>query len=261
VTSGRVRVNGRVVRELGTRADPRRDKIEVDGKALTAEDLAYVVLHKPRAVVSTLDDPEGRPTVAELVRDVPLRLYPVGRLDFHTSGVLLMTNDGELTQALLHPKGEVEKTYVVKLSGEIDEVEIDKWRHGMELDDGPTKPAEVALLRNEAGKSWLRVTLTEGRNQQIRRMAEASGFTVMRLARLAFAGISAEDLRPGKWRPLTVDELKALKQRYGVPKRIRSQTALTAGRSGRTGRSPRAAGRSASRARGRAGPAGSRGRS
>jgi 23S rRNA pseudouridine2605 synthase len=230
VESGRVRVNGRVVRELGTRADPRKDRIEVNGKLVVAEDLAYVVLHKPRGYVATMEDPEGRPTVAELVKGVPLRIYPVGRLDFHTSGVLLMTNDGELAQALLHPKGNVDKIYVVKLSGEIDEVEIDRWRQGVELDDGRTRPADVHLLRNEAGKSWLRITLRQGKNRQIHRMAEASGFQVMRLARLSFAGITAEDLRPGQWRPLTVDELKALKKAYGVPKRIRSQTALGDGK-------------------------------
>lgn len=227
IVAGRVRVNGKVVTELGSRADPRRDKIEVDGKRIEAEDLVYLLLHKPRSFVSTLDDPEGRPTIAELVSDVPARVYPVGRLDFATSGVLLLTNDGDLTQGLLHPKRKVPKTYVVKLDAAITEEELQVWRDGVTLEDGTTTlPAEATLLRTEDGKAWVRLTLRQGMNQQIRRMAAATGFSVMRLARISFAGLDHEDLRPGQWRPLTVDELKKLKQAYGVPKRVRAQHAL-----------------------------------
>jgi 23S rRNA pseudouridine2605 synthase len=232
ILGGRVRVNGKVVRELGTRADPRRDKVEVDARRIQAEDLVYIVLHKPRGYVSTVDDPEGRPTVLDLVSDVPARLYPVGRLDFSTSGVLLLTNDGALTQGLLHPQKQVPKIYVVKLDGLIDDDEIERWRGGIFIagaDGEPgmrTRPAEVQRLRDEDGKSWLRVTLAEGKNQQIRRMAAASGFTVMRLARVSFGGIDHEDLRPGEWRPLSVDELRRLKKTYGVPSRVRPQAAL-----------------------------------
>lgn len=226
IVDGRVRVNGRVVTALGAKADPRKDKIEVDGNRIAAEPLVYLVLHKPRNVMSTLDDPEERPTVAELVREVPQRLFPVGRLDFATSGVLLMTNDGDFSQGLLHPKAKVSKVYVVKLDGEIAESELDRWREGIELEDGKTLPAEVRKLRNENGKSWLELGLREGRNQQIRRMAAASGFLAMRLARLSFAGIDAQDLRPGEWRPLSVDEMKKLKRSHGVPKRVRAQGAL-----------------------------------
>lgn len=227
IVAGRVRVNGKVVTELGSRADPRRDKIELDGKRIEAEDLVYLLLHKPRSFVSTLDDPEGRPTVAELVSDVPARVYPVGRLDFATSGVLLLTNDGEFTQGLLHPKRKVPKTYVVKLDAAITEEELQRWREGVTLDDETTTlPAEATLLRTEDGKAWVRLTLREGKNQQIRRMAAATGFSVMRLARVSFADLDHEGLRPGQWRPLTVDELKKLKQTYGVPKRVRPQHAL-----------------------------------
>jgi 23S rRNA pseudouridine2605 synthase len=226
ITAGRVRINGKIVTELGVKADPKRDKIEVDGKRIDAEDLVYLVVHKPRCVVSTMDDPEGRPTVAELVKPVRARLYPVGRLDFQTSGVLLMTNDGDFAQGLLHPKRKVPKTYVVKLDGAIDEVELERWRNGMELEDGRTQPADVRLMRTEQGKAWLQVTLYEGKNLQIRRMAEASGFMVMRLARIAFADIGHEGLRPGQWRALKVDELKKLKAAYGVPKRVRAQHAV-----------------------------------
>src|SRR5262249_38598556 len=126
-----------------------------------------------------------------------VRLYPVGRLDFATSGVLLATNDGAFANAMLHPKGGVPKTYVVKLNGLMEEADLERWRKGVRLDDGPTLPAEVRLLRHEEGKTWLEITLREGRNQQIRRMGEATGFPVMRLARLSFAGITSEGLRPG----------------------------------------------------------------
>jgi 23S rRNA pseudouridine2605 synthase len=222
IENGRVRVAGRIVTELGFKADARSDVIEVDGKRLARPPLLYIVLHKPRGYVTTLEDPEGRPTVAELVRDVGERLFPVGRLDYATSGVLIMSNDGEFSQALLHPKSKVPKTYVVKLDRELDQNGLEAWRTGIELDDGHvTAPAEVRLLRYESGKTWLEVTLYEGKNQQIRRMAAATGMIAMRLARVAFAGIAGEGVRPGQWRPLSVDELKKLQRTYGVPKRVR----------------------------------------
>lgn len=216
ITSGRVRVNGRVVSELGAKADPRADRIEVDGKRLVAEALRYIVLHKPRGVVSTLSDPEGRPTVGEILRSVGARVFPIGRLDFATSGVLLATNDGGFSQALLHPRGGVPKTYVLKVRGRMEEADIDRWRDGVDLDDGKTLPAEASLLRYEDDKTWLEITLREGRNQQIRRMGEATGFPVMRLARTIFAGITHEGLRPGEYRDLTMQELLDLRKRFGV---------------------------------------------
>lgn len=230
ITGGRVRVNGRVVTELGTRADPRDDKIEVDGKRLTAPAPVYVVLHKPRNVVSTMSDPEGRPSVAELLRDVGARVYPVGRLDFATSGVLLATNDGEFSQGLLHPKKGVPKTYVVKVSGLMEPGDLERWKKGVELDDGRTLPADVHFLRHEEDKTWFEITITEGRNQQLRRMGEATGFPVMRLARVSFAGVTNEGLRPGQWRFLTASELMDLRKEHGVPRRVRS--ADTSGRRG-----------------------------
>jgi 23S rRNA pseudouridine2605 synthase len=220
ISSGRVRVNGHVVSELGAQADPFKDKIELDGRKLVAEDLVYVVLHKPRLVVSTLSDPEGRPTVAELVRGAGTRVHPVGRLDFHTSGTLLLTNDGEFTNGLLHPRREVPKTYVVKVSGMMGEKDVERWRNGVMLDDGPTSKADVSSVRHEGGKTWMEVTIHEGRNQQIRRMGEATGFPVMRLARLSFAGIGSDGLPPGRWRYLTREELMALREAYGVPRKL-----------------------------------------
>ena len=222
VSAGRVRVNGRVVSELGAKADPFEDKIEVDGTRVTAEALTYVVLHKPRGVVSTMKDPEGRPTVASLLSAAPGRVVPVGRLDFATSGVLLATNDGDFANTLLHPRAHVPKTYVGKVFGIMTDQAIAAWREGVELDDGMTLPTELSVLRHEGDKTWFQLTLREGRNQQIRRMGEATGFRVMRLARTEFAGITSEGLRPGDWRPLTKDELTALKKAYGVPKKVRN---------------------------------------
>jgi 23S rRNA pseudouridine2605 synthase len=231
ILAGRVRVNGRVVNELGHTADRQKDRIEVDGKRLVSEAPVYVVLHKPRNVVSTLRDPEGRPTVADYVKGASARLYPVGRLDFATSGVLLMTNDGDFANGLLHPRGGVPKTYVLKVQGVMSDADLQPWREGVRLEDGMTLPAEARVIRHEGDKTWLEVTLREGRNQQIRRMGEATGWPVMRLARTTFAGVSSERLRPGEWRALTVDELLEIRTAFGVPKRIRG--AVMGGSSGR----------------------------
>ncbi len=222
ITDGRVRVNGKVVTELGAKADARNDRIEVDGKRVVAEQHVYIVLHKPRGVVATMSDPEGRPTVRDILAPVGARVYPVGRLDFATSGVLLATNDGDFAEGLLHPKKAVPKTYVVKVNGKMKSEDMDQWRNGVRLEDGVTAPAEAKTLRFEGDKTWFELTIKEGRNQQIRRMGEATGFPVMRLARLTFAQISAERLRPGQWRHMTRDELAQLKKTYGVPKSIPS---------------------------------------
>ena len=220
IVEGRVRVNGKIINELGAKADPQKDKIELDGKRLSAETAVYVVLHKPRGVVSTMNDPEGRLTVKDLLKDVPGRIYPIGRLDFATSGVLLATNDGDFAEALMHPRKAVSKTYVVKVSGAMTPADVDTWRTGVTLDDGKTLPAKVSLLRYEGDKTWIELTIREGRNQQIRRMGDATGFPVMRLARTSFAGVTSDRLRPGMWRSLTRDELQAMKADYGVPKRM-----------------------------------------
>lgn len=219
ILEGRVRVDGRVVRELGTKVGARA-RVEVDGVRLVPERFVYIVLHKPRGVVSTLRDPEGRPTVAELVKGVGARVVPVGRLDFHTSGALLFTNDGEFAERLLHPKGKVPKEYVAKVRGVVDEAALARWRESIVIDGRATQPADVRLLRVEGDKSWLSIVLHEGRNRQVRRLGEATGFLVMRLARLSHAGITSERLRPGEYRHLSREELIELKQAYGVPRRI-----------------------------------------
>src|SRR5580692_2947181 len=220
ITAGRVRVDGKIVTELGTKVDPRASRVEVDGQRIVAEDRVYVVLHKPRGVVSTMSDPEGRPSVRDYLKEIPGRVYPVGRLDFATSGVLLATNDGDFAEALLHPRRAVPKTYIVKASGLMADKDLDAWRTGVELEDGKTLPAGVNFLRHEDGKTWLELTIQEGRNQQIRRMGDATRFPVMRLSRTSFAGVTSEGLRPGTWRTLTTTELQTLQKAYGVPKNL-----------------------------------------
>lgn len=221
ILAGRVRVGGRVVTELGTRVDPERERVELDGKRLIAEQRTYIVLHKPRAVMCTMSDPEGRPTVASLVRGVGARVVPVGRLDFHTSGVLLLTNDGDFAGVLGHPSKEAPKTYVAKVRGVVDDAALARLSESIEIDGRATRPASVRLLRLEGDKSWIEVTLREGRNRQVRRLGETAGFPVLRLVRVSFAGIDAEGLRPGEWRHLSVDELTELKRQFGVPARVR----------------------------------------
>jgi 23S rRNA pseudouridine2605 synthase len=221
IQKGRVRVDGRVVTELGVRVGDRA-RIEVDGRKIAAEPLVYLVLHKPRAVMCTLSDPEGRPTVAQLVKAVGARVVPVGRLDFHTSGALLMTNDGDFAGVITHPRHSVPKVYVAKVKGLVDDRALARLRQSIDIDGHPTRPAEVTVLRLEGDKTWLRVVLQEGKNRQVRRLGEAAGLPVMRLARLAHAGISTEGLRPGAYRYLTADELSELKQAYGVPRRVRA---------------------------------------
>jgi 23S rRNA pseudouridine2605 synthase len=220
ILSGRVRVDGKIVTELGTQVDPRRSRVEVDGNKIVAEKLVYIVLHKPRGVVCTLSDPEGRPTILELIKGAGARLVPVGRLDFHTSGALLCTNDGEFAQALAHPKKAVPKVYVAKVKGTVDDEALEHFGDRIEIDGRPTAPAQVKRLRYEGDKTWLEITLREGRNRQVRRLGEATGFPVMRLARISHAGVDSENLRPGPWRELTLDELVALKRDYGVPKKV-----------------------------------------
>ena len=215
ITEGRVRVNGRVVRELGARANPHKDRVEVDGRRLVAQRHVYFLMHKPRGVVTTLDDPEGRKTVKDLLRNIHERVFPVGRLDFQTSGALLLTNDGELAQALLHPTRAVPKTYNAKLQGKLDEARLEQLRAGVVLDDGKkTGPAEVIVLRSDDKATSVEITIAEGKNRQIHRMGEAIDRAVLRLTRISFAGLTLEGLRPGQLRPLTARELTDLKEAY-----------------------------------------------
>ncbi len=222
ILAGRVSVDGRRVTELGLSVDPRRSKVELDGKRLVAERLVYILLHKPRGVMTTVHDPEGRETVLQYVRGVGVRVVPVGRLDFHTSGALLLTNDGDFASGLMHPSRQVSKVYVTKVAGAVDDEQLERWRQRIVIEGRETQPAEVRRLRFEGDKTWLEVTLKEGRNRQVRRLGEVTGFPVMRLARTAYAGIDCEGLRPGQWRHLSVTELTELKKKFGVPQRVRA---------------------------------------
>lgn len=209
IRSGRVRVNG-AVGELAT-AVSARDVVEVDGRRVVAQQLAHVLLHKPAGVVTTARDPQGRPTVVSLVPTRP-RVVPVGRLDADTSGLLLLTNDGQLAHRLAHPRYGVEKTYVADVEGRPSAATVRRLARGVELEDGPTAPARVRLV----APSRLELVLHEGRNRQVRRMCEAVGHPVRHLHRSAYAGLGLGGLEPGSWRPLRRDEVATLRRLTGL---------------------------------------------
>jgi len=208
IKAGRVRVNGDVG-ELNTVVG-KRDRVEVDGRPVAPQRLAYVLLHKPTDVVTTAHDPRGRPTVVDLV-ELDVRVVPVGRLDADTTGALLLTNDGQLAHRLAHPRYGVEKVYVAEVEGAPDDEAILRLAEGVELDDGKTAPAVARPL----GRARVELTLREGRKHEVKRMLAAVGHPVRRLHRHSFAGLSADDLSPGAWRELTRDEVAALYQLVG----------------------------------------------
>ena len=212
ITQGRVSVNGRVVRQLGTRVDPARDHVKVDGRHLKAEPpQVYLMLNKPMRYLSSLSDPQGRPTIADLLPGVRLRVFPVGRLDFDAEGLLLLTNHGELAQALLHPRYHVPKTYLIKVKGVLTDEEIATLERGVELEDGRTAPARVQKVRKAEQNSWLELTIHEGRQHQVKRMLEAVGHSVLKLKRTRFGPLSLGDLPPGQYRFLSDREANALR--------------------------------------------------
>ena len=209
LTAGRVTVNGRTAR-LGQKADPDRDRILVDGRPLAPRaEPVYLLLNKPRGYVTTLSDEKGRRTVAELVADCGQRVYPVGRLDLDSEGLLLLTNDGDWAQRLLHPKHEVEKTYHVSVSGPVAGA-AERLAAVTDLEGEPIRPARVEVLRQTAGTAVLAVTIHEGKNRQIRRMCAQCGLTVKRLRRVREGTVELGTLPSGKWRYLTEEELKSI---------------------------------------------------
>lgn len=214
ITDGRVAVNGMVITEMGVQVDELHDKVTVDGNLVhLEEEKHYLAYNKPIGEVTTVSDPEGRATVMDKFRDYPVRLYPVGRLDYDSEGLILLTNDGDLMNDLLHPSREVEKQYLVKVSNRVSDEEIRRLRAGVQLDDGRmTSPADVHLVRYEAFASVLLVSIHEGRNRQVRRMFTAVGHEVVSLKRVGFATIKLHDLPRGQWRRLTDVEVKKLKE-------------------------------------------------
>lgn len=213
IAEGRVAVNGELA-GLGRRVDPDRDRVEVDGVAVGVRPgLVTYLLHKPAGVISTADDPEGRPTVVSLVPAEP-RVFPVGRLDADTEGLLLLTNDGDLAHRLTHPRFGVEKEYLAHVRGRPSRQALRRLREGVELDDGPTAPAQVS----ELGAGLVRIAIHEGRNRQVRRMCEAVGHPVERLVRVRIGPLTDRSLRAGEWRELAPDEVRAL-ERAAAPDR------------------------------------------
>jgi 23S rRNA pseudouridine2605 synthase len=211
----RVEVNGRVVENPDQWIDFKTDKINVDGRPLAAERRIYLLLYKPKGFVTTAKDPEGRPTVYELVKKVKTWIAPVGRLDLDTTGLLILTNDTRLAEHLTNPEHKVEKTYQLKVRGLLTDDQIEHLRNGVELSDGKTKPAIVTRLRNSEKYSFLEMTITEGRNRQVRRMIEAVGSKVMKLTRVAIGQIRIGDLEIGRYRELTPEEVAGLFARVG----------------------------------------------
>ena len=223
IAAGRVKVNGRVVREMGVQIDPARDRVLVDGRPVILEPdhFTYLLLNKPRGVITSRKDPEGRPTIFTLIPPQYHHLHPVGRLDFQSEGLVLLTDDGDLTQRLSHPSYQHEKEYWVQVAGPAPDVTLHKLRKGVRLDDGMARarvrrlgkipPQQRFWIKQEPGRTWLAFILTEGRNRQIRRMCQAVNLRVLRLVRVRMDAIHIGDLKPGQWRLATKKQLKAIR--------------------------------------------------
>jgi 23S rRNA pseudouridine2605 synthase len=213
ITAGRVTVNGKVVTELGTKVDPERDHVKLDGKHLSSvQPFVYLMLNKPKHVMSTLDDPGGRTTVKDYLRGVSVRVFPVGRLDFDSEGLMLLTNNGDLAQALLHPRYHVPKTYLIKVKGVLTDEEIRQLERGVRLEDGMTSPAIVKKIKKAEQNSWLEITIREGRKHQVKRMLESVGHPVIKLMRVRMGPLSLGNLESGEFRFLTDREANALRE-------------------------------------------------
>lgn len=209
IVQGRVAINGETVRTLGTKVDPEEDVIIVDGNPLdlSQKEKIYLVLNKPRGIMTTVDDPEGRETVMNLVQDVTERIYPVGRLDYLSEGLLLMTNDGEVANTVIHPKGNITKVYEVKVFGAVTAEILKKLRAGFKSEVGFLKPKSVRVIKQLKLKTWLEFRLTDGKNREIRRLCEAYGLTVDKLKRVAIGGLTVEGIKPGSYRSVTKKQL------------------------------------------------------
>lgn len=212
IEEGRVMVNGQIA-EIGQKADPERDHIKLDGKLLTRKPgpKVYLAFHKPRKVISTLEDPEGRATVNDYLGKIKARVYPVGRLDYDSEGLLLLTSDGDFAHMVLHPSKKLSKTYHVKIKGALSNEDVAALEKGIWLEDGKTAPAKVKKLKKVKENSWVEIVLFEGKKRQIRRMLHRVGHTVIRLIRVRVGGLELGGLNPGELRYLTHDEVENIK--------------------------------------------------
>ncbi len=213
IAQGRVAVNGTVVSEQGVKVDPSRDEITLDGKVVSVrERLIYLMLNKPRGVICALSDPQGRPLVTDLLKGIREKVYPVGRLDLDSEGLLMLTNDGAFTLKMTHPRYGIPKSYQALVKEAPSETKLNMLREGITLEDGPTAPARVSILKSEGKKVWVGVTITEGRKRQVRRMLAAVGAQVLRLKRVAVGDLELRGLRQGSYRYLHSAEVHSLLQ-------------------------------------------------
>ncbi len=215
ILEGKITVNGRLA-TIGIKADPEKDYIKVDGKLVTGfkKDIkkVYLMFNKPKGVVTTLFDPEGRTTIKDFLKGVKYRVFPVGRLDYNTEGLLLLTNDGDFANAVMHPSKRIPKTYLVKVKGILEEEDLQKLRTGIKLEDGLTSPSRVKTIRKGEVNSWLEITIYEGKKRQIRRMFEKIGHPVLKLKRIKIDGLELGNLEPGAYRYLSDEEIRKIKQ-------------------------------------------------
>lgn len=217
ILAGRVRVNGRVVNRVGEKADPERDAIEVDGRPVVLKAKSYYLFYKPAGFLTTLSDPKGRPTVAEFLSKIPERVFPVGRLDMDAEGLLILTSDGELAARLMHPRHHVPKQYRVKVQGRVSDRIVAELAGGeLIVDERPVNPAGVEVVKRGRNRTWLSMTLTEGRKRQIKRMCAQVGHPVLRLKRVGFGPLVLGRLQPGQIRPLREAEVRKLRRAAGL---------------------------------------------
>ncbi|MGG4453093.1 pseudouridine synthase [Brevibacillus porteri] len=214
IAQGKVQVNGQVVREQGIKVDPLKDKIVVNGQQVKLEQHVYLLLYKPTGVITSVTDPRGRRVVIDLLKGIKERVYPVGRLDYDTSGLLLLTNDGELANRLAHPSYEIDKVYRAWVKGIPSQDEVRKLATGIRLEDGMTSPGQSKLLKTESNcqRALVELTIHEGRNRQVRRMCEAIGHPVLTLERIRLGFLTLDGLKPGEFRKLTQEEVESLKR-------------------------------------------------
>ncbi len=211
ILAGRIRVDGQIVTTLGVKVDAGRQKVECDGKQVAPEaKLYYVLLNKPRGYVTTLSDPQGRPVVASLVKDIPVRLFPVGRLDLDTEGALILTNDGSLAQKIQHPSHETNKTYEALIAGHPGQYKLRQLQQGIPLENKQTAPAQITVLKRFQHQSLVRITIHEGRKRQVRKMFEFIGNPVIQLKRIAYGKLYLKNLPPGQYKILNHGDLKKI---------------------------------------------------